>query len=77
MFLTPVIYPVQYVAAKWRWVVELNPLTPPFELFRWALLGQGIFTSGQLLYSTSFTLLLLVAALLAFNKQGDKLIDVA
>ncbi|MFC7671410.1 ABC transporter permease [Hymenobacter humi] len=25
MFLTPVIYPVQYVAEKWRWVVELNP----------------------------------------------------
>ncbi|OUJ71211.1 ABC transporter permease [Hymenobacter crusticola] len=77
MFLTPVIYPVQYVAAKWRWVVELNPLTPLFELFRWALLGQGTVTPGQLLYSTLFTLTLLVAALLIFNKQGDKLIDVA
>jgi len=76
MFLTPVIYPLQYVAAKWRWIVELNPLTPVFELFRWALLGQGLVTSGQLLYSAFFTLALLVGALLAFNKQGDKIIDV-
>jgi lipopolysaccharide transport system permease protein len=76
MFLTPVIYPVQYVAEKWRWVVELNPLTPLFELFRWALLGQGIVTMGQVLYSAGFTLVLLVSALLIFNKQGDKLMDV-
>lgn len=76
MFLTPVIYPVQYVASKWLWVIELNPLTSLFELFRWALLGQGFFSVGQLLYSVGFTLILLVGALLTFNKQGDKLIDV-
>jgi lipopolysaccharide transport system permease protein len=76
MFLTPVIYPVEHIAVKWRWIAELNPLTPLFELFRWALLGQGTVTPGQVLYSTGFTLLMLVAALLIFNKQGDKLMDV-
>jgi lipopolysaccharide transport system permease protein len=76
LFLTPVIYPVQYVAEKWRWLVQLNPLTPLFELFRWAILGQGIVTISQLLCSISFTLILLLASLLTFNKQGDKIIDV-
>lgn len=76
MFLTPVIYPVQYVAGKWQWIVQLNPLTPPFELFRRALLGEGTVTMGQMLYSTAFTLALLIGSLLIFNKQGDKIIDV-
>jgi len=76
MFLTPVIYPVQYVAEKWRWVVQLNPLTPLFELFRRTLLGEGLVSSGQLLYSGGFTLALFVVALLTFNKQVSKLIDV-
>jgi lipopolysaccharide transport system permease protein len=56
MFLTPVIYPLQYVSEKWRWVVILNPLTPMFELFRWALLGQGLVTIEQVLCSACFTL---------------------
>lgn len=76
MFLTPVIYPMQYVAEKWRWVVELNPLTPAFELFRWALLGEGLVTLRQLLVSMGFTLGLTVVAFLIFNKQVSKLIDV-
>jgi lipopolysaccharide transport system permease protein len=76
LFLTPVIYPVQHVAPKWRWVMELNPLTPLFELFRLSLLGQGLVTRGQIFYSTGFTLLLFMGALMTFNKQGDKLMDV-
>ncbi|WP_046246028.1 ABC transporter permease [Hymenobacter terrenus] len=76
MFLTPVIYPMSYVAEKWRWIVQINPLTPLFELFRLGLLGKGNVTSPQLFYSGAFTGVLLVVALLIFNKQGDKLIDV-
>ncbi|MBO0358055.1 ABC transporter permease [Hymenobacter sp. BT186] len=76
MFLTPVIYPVSYVAEKWRWLVQLNPLTPLFELFRRALLGQGTVSVPQFAYCFTFTSVLLLAALLIFNKQGDKLIDI-
>ncbi|MGY2134533.1 ABC transporter permease [Hymenobacter sp. HD11105] len=76
MFLTPVIYPVSYVPAQWRWLVQLNPLTSFFELFRRALLGQGLVTAPQVVYSCGFTLLLLLVALLTFNRQGDKLVDV-
>ncbi|WP_375416286.1 ABC transporter permease [uncultured Hymenobacter sp.] len=76
MFLTPVIYPVSYVSERWRWVVQLNPLTPLFELFRLALLGQGAVTLPQFAYSFVFTGALLLASLLIFNKQGDKLIDI-
>lgn len=76
MFLTPVIYPVQYIAEKWRWIVLINPLTPAFELFRRSLLGEGLVTTTQVLYSGGLTLALTVGALLIFNKQVSHLIDV-
>jgi lipopolysaccharide transport system permease protein len=76
MFVTPVIYPLEAIPAQTRWIVQLNPLTPLFEVFRFSLLGDGIVTGLQLLYSLIFAMLVLAAAVLFFNKQGDKLIDV-
>lgn len=40
MFVTPVIYPVNFVPAAWRWVLMLNPLTGIISGFRSALLDQ-------------------------------------
>lgn len=76
MFVTPVIYPLSAVPEHIRWLVQLNPITPVFELFRLSVLGEGLITATQLLYSIAFTVLLLTGAMLLFNKQGDKLIDV-
>lgn len=76
MFVTPVIYPLAAIPEKTRWIVQLNPLTPLFETFRLSLLGQGVVTPAQFTYSIVCTLLLLAGALLVFNKQGDKLIDI-
>jgi lipopolysaccharide transport system permease protein len=77
MFVTPVIYPVSLVPPGIRWFVNANPLSALFEVFRYALLGQGLFTMGQLLYSTVFITILFFIALAWFNKQAIRLIDVA
>lgn len=77
MFVTPVIYPVSLVPSGIRWFVNANPLSALFEVFRYALLGQGLFTMGQLLYSTVFIILIFFIALGWFNKQAIRLIDVA
>jgi len=42
MFLTPVIYPVTFVPANWRWLLMLNPLTGIIGGFRSALLGRPL-----------------------------------
>ncbi|MCX2740003.1 ABC transporter permease [Pontibacter anaerobius] len=76
MFLTPVIYPLASVPDNLHWIVTLNPLTPLFELFRLGLLGEGVVTPANLIYSLLFAIIVALAALLTFNKQGDKLIDV-
>lgn len=76
MFVTPVIYPVSLVPQSIRWFVNANPLSPLFEVFRYAFLGQGTFTAGQLIYSTLSITVLFVFSLAWFNKQAGKLIDV-
>ena len=76
IFVTPVIYPLSTVKESIRWIVELNPLTPLFELFRLGLLGEGTVGGGQLLYSLAFILISTLAAVMIFNKQSSKLIDV-
>ncbi|WP_242693198.1 ABC transporter permease [Sabulibacter ruber] len=76
MFVTPVIYPLGSVPENARWMVEVNPLTPLFEIFRYALLGEGTFTTYGLMYSVGFAAISLLLSTLVFNKQGDKLIDI-
>lgn len=76
MYVTPVIYPLATVPEKVRWLVQLNPLSPLFEMFRLSLLGEGTVSPVHVLYSVVFTAVLFSASLLLFNKQGDKLIDV-
>jgi lipopolysaccharide transport system permease protein len=76
IFVTPVIYPISAVKENIRWIVELNPLTPLFELFRLGLLGEGTVSLSHFLYSVIFTVFSLLIAILLFNKQSSKLIDV-
>ena len=76
MFVTPVIYPLTSIPQKWRFLVEINPLTSFFEIFRRGLLGEGTINLVMLLYSVCFTIVVSFGALMIFNKQGDKLIDV-
>ncbi|GAC1417961.1 MAG: ABC transporter permease [Flavisolibacter sp.] len=76
MFVTPVLYPASVLSSKIKWLLYLNPLSPVFEVFRYALLGEGIFNFRQLIYSLCFTVFILLASISLYSKQGDKLIDV-
>ena len=77
MFVTPVIYPVSLVPSGIRWFAQVNPLSALFEVFRYALLGQGVFTMWQLLYSAVSIIIIFFIALFWFNKQAVRLIDIA
>jgi lipopolysaccharide transport system permease protein len=76
MFVCPIFYPMSIVPQKLKWVMNLNPLSSQFELFRFGLLGRGDFTAGHILYSFVFMVILFGGGMLLFNKMGDKLIDI-
>ena len=76
MFATPVIYPLSIVSRDIQGIVLFNPLTPVFEFFRYAFLGNGMFNYLQLLYSLVSMIVLIVFGSMLFNKFGSKLQDV-
>jgi lipopolysaccharide transport system permease protein len=41
MYLTPVIYPLDLVPARYRFLFEINPMTPVVSTFRWAVTGDA------------------------------------
>ncbi len=75
MYATPIVYPLSEVPAKYRWLVELNPVTPLVEGFKASLLGVGTISFGSLLYSFVFTVVLLFVGILVFNKVEQNFMD--
>jgi lipopolysaccharide transport system permease protein len=75
MFLTPVIYPVSFLPAHWRWVLRLNPLSGIIEGFRDAIFGRPFDWSG-LTISAVVTLGLLLAGSYIFKRMEREFADV-
>jgi homopolymeric O-antigen transport system permease protein len=75
MFLSPIIYPVSMLPAKWRWVLEFNPLTGIISGFRAALFG-GVFDWKAIGISTAMTLVLLVYAAFSFRRMEKSFADI-
>lgn len=75
MYGTTVIYPLSAAPAKYRVLIELNPMTGIIEAFRYGFLGQGEFTVSSFGYSVAFTLLALVLGVIIFNKTEKTFVD--
>jgi lipopolysaccharide transport system permease protein len=75
MYATTVIYPLSAAPEKYKWLIELNPMTGIIEAFRYGFLGAGIFTTATFGYSVSFTLISLVLGVVIFNKTEKTFVD--
>ena len=75
MYATTVIYPLSAAPAKYRWLIELNPMTGIIEAFRYGFLGQGVFSVDSFGYSVIFTLVSLLFGVLIFNKTEKTFVD--
>jgi len=75
MYATPVIYPVSAVPEQYRFLIQLNPLTPVVEAFRFAFLGQGTVQPLNLLYTFGFMLVVLFFGILIFNRVEANFMD--
>ncbi len=75
MYATPIIYPVSSIPDKYRWIIEVNPMTSVIETFRYAFLGAGGFSWNGLLYSLIFTICIFFFGLLIFNNTEKNFMD--
>ncbi|MEN9394983.1 MAG: hypothetical protein RL362_1204 [Bacteroidota bacterium] len=75
MYATTVIYPLSAAPAKYKWIIELNPMTGIIEAFRYGFLGQGVLTMSTLGYSVIVTVFSLIIGVVIFNKTEKTFVD--
>jgi lipopolysaccharide transport system permease protein len=74
MYATPVIYPMASIPAKYRLLIEMNPMSAIIESFRAIYLG-GTIPWPQLGISTVVTLILLLVGIAIFNRVEKTFMD--
>jgi lipopolysaccharide transport system permease protein len=76
MFLSPVIYPIDIIPARFQWIVALNPACAVIDAFRWSVLGTpldpAMFSLGLLVNAAMF-----VFGLFYFRKTERFFADIA
>ena len=75
MYATPVIYPLSFAPEQYRRIMNLNPLTPIFEAFKFGCLGVGTFSMSGLLYSVFFLCITMFFAVIIFNRTEQRFMD--
>jgi lipopolysaccharide transport system permease protein len=75
MYATTVIYPLSAAPAKYKWLIELNPMTGIIEAFRYGFLGEGVLTMSILGYSVIVTIVSLIIGVVIFNKTEKTFVD--
>jgi lipopolysaccharide transport system permease protein len=75
MYATAVAYPLSSLTGKMYFLVRLNPLTCIIEAFRKCTLDKGLLNIYSLLYSITFTIVILFLGFIVFNKAEKDFID--
>jgi lipopolysaccharide transport system permease protein len=75
MYITPIVYPLSLAPAKYKRLLELNPMTTIIEWMRYGFLGKGNHDWMPLLYCFSVTTVIFVFGVLIFNKVEKNFID--
>jgi lipopolysaccharide transport system permease protein len=75
MYVTPIIYPVTFIPARWRWLIALNPLSGIIQGFRSAIFGRPFDWSG-IAVSAAVTVSVLIYAAFAFRRMEREFADI-
>jgi len=75
MYGSCIFFPRSMVPPHYQWLMNINPVVPIVESFRFALMGQGDVEIWQWLVSIAITLVLLVIGLWAFKRAEENFAD--
>jgi lipopolysaccharide transport system permease protein len=75
MYATPVIIPMSIFPNASRWIMLLNPMAPIIEAFRYAFLGEGLFSWGYLGMSAGIITMILLLGIVLFNHVERTFMD--
>ena len=75
MYATPIIYPLSEAGPRMQALLWWNPITHIIETFKQGFLGAGMATFSGLTYSTVFTISVLIAGVVIFNRTEQSFMD--
>lgn len=75
MYATPIIYPLSATSEKYRIFIAANPMTGVIETFKYGFLNQQSFYLNYLIYSACFSVFILLAGIVIFNKVEKRFMD--
>ena len=76
MYAAPVVYPLSEVSDRFKPFFIYNPVTAILECFRNLCFGTSEVSLFMILYSIGFTVVILLAGILLFNKNEKVFVDV-
>ena len=68
MYMTPIIYPISIIPAKWMWVIQINPLTQLFKLARDPVYSGTLPSLHVFTASLALSVVMLVAGWVIFHR---------
>ena len=75
MYASCIFYPRSSVPDNLQWIMNLNPVVPIIETFRFALMGQGQVEIHQWIFSLTITIILLLLGLIDFTRAERTMAD--
>ena len=75
MYVTPVIYPLSQIPEKWRWAINMNPMTTIVESYRLLFLGTGTVHFALVIQSIGLSIFFLLSGLLIYNRIQRNFVD--
>lgn len=75
LLFTPVIYPLSMVPPDIRWLAQLNPLTPPVELFKSGILPETSYSWPWVGYSALVTVAVFCGGIWHFARTESATMD--
>jgi lipopolysaccharide transport system permease protein len=75
MYAAPVVYSSSSIPARFRPLIQANPMTSVIEAFRHAFLGGGTVSLGGLAYSFIFMVVIVAVGAVIFNRVEATFMD--
>jgi lipopolysaccharide transport system permease protein len=76
MYATPVVYPMSQLSKRLRWIMSLNPVSAPIEMFRSFAYGVPFPDTRTILSSVIMTVVLFIFGLILFKRNEAIFVDV-
>lgn len=75
MYASAIIYPLSEVPEQYRWIVELNPIVPIVETFKYGFLGKGTMSLASVGQSFGISIIIFLLGVVIFNRVEKTFMD--